>query len=168
MSQLDFANNETGDILNHFSSQPAEGRPKKCCACNGKTGACKNCSCVKNKQKCTSCAPLFHKRCTNAEIKLSCSQPTVPQVPSAKRNCDYNFSTSNYFTKAKVSCCKFIPKACRSDAANCFLEITDVIAKNSCDVSSWSKLLLLPHHCFKTPTRGGIKNNSAKFMQRNI
>ena len=48
------------------------------------------------------------------------------------------------------------------------MEITDAIAKNSCDVSSWSKLLLLPHHCFKTPTRGGIKNNSAKFMQRNI
>ena len=144
MSQLNFANNKTCDILNHFSSQPAEGRPKKCCACNGKTGACKNCSCVKNNKRCTSCAPNFHKRCTNVDFVLASSQPIcAPLVPQVKA-CPSS-SICNYFSKSSIRCVKFIPKACRNDSAECFLEICDALTKNSCDINSWCKLLLMPH-----------------------
>jgi len=157
-----------------FASQPA--RTIKCCNCNGRLGKCNNCSCVKSKTKCSSCAPGTHGNCNNNGNRLRSNSVSLSQ-PISDDNLEKDRSSFEYSVASsllhRVSTCrtpviKFIPKRLRTRLSIFFCKVLSDIMADPKKTDNWLRLFLFSFIVLKTPKRGGKHTECHRTIEKNL
>ena len=149
----------------------------KCCSCNGTNAKCIGCKCARNRVICTSCYPGRHGRCKNISTPLdanSCfssnQSPPTRIVLSSGVSTDSVSQEDNPVVSItdlvkKLRQCRsavitHIPKASRYQFAKTLANAIE-IALNQNDLTHWSRLLLLPTICLRSPPHNGKRHSTS-------
>jgi hypothetical protein len=161
-------------------SQAITSTLSKCCDCNGKNAACRNCKCVKLNKKCSSCYPSRHGRCSNLPLSNQHgnlnSKNGEQQLTNENNSMEWEGnnlnetpSEANMLSSINIFRCpvlKRIPKAARQKCGEVFTMLLENICSNPEDLTQWLKLFIFQFQCLAKPQRGGKGSLATIILKR--
>jgi hypothetical protein len=82
------------------SSQPVENSNIRCCPCNGRSGKCVNCICVRQMRTCINCRSIDTKECKNDQQNPGNGNHEMIQCTVCQRSFKNQMSLSQHFRQA--------------------------------------------------------------------